>query len=112
MEVERLQKIIKHGIEHELENEFEYNFRYMTKSEEKIKKNYRKKVFELQKSLKSKLDYESEKILNELIDTLSEEAILESGYYFERGVKNGITSLKYLSEYIILSEVNFNEWGT
>ena len=99
MNFEKLQEMIKDIIDREMEIEFEYDFAHMTEEQDSKNKEYMNKVDKIQKYLEKKLDNEGQELLRDLIDTLYLQATTEGGYYFERGVRCGLTTLSYLKKY-------------
>ena len=99
MNFDKLQEMIKDIIDREVQIESEYEFKYMSEEEAGEHQSYTDESVELIGKLKSKLDEEGQRVLLRLIDILDSRAVQESDYYFERGVKCGLTSLNYLSKY-------------
>lgn len=99
MEFKKEQELISDIIDRELYVEFEKYFEHM---EEKEMESYQKKVdtvIGLTEILKSKLNKEDIKLLINLVDTCSAIGLQESRYFFERGVRCGLTTLNYLKKY-------------
>lgn len=99
MNFDKLQEMIKDIIGRELQIESEYEFKYMSEKEASEHQSYTDESVELTGKLKSKLDEEGQRVLLRLIDILDSRAVQESDYYFDRGVRCGLTSLNYLSKY-------------
>ena len=98
MNFQKIQKLIKDIILRELRVEYEYDFSHMLEEEKKhieaIEKT--KELFEI---INSKLDDEGRRALIQLVDLKDVIAVQEGDYYFERGVRVGLTDLSYLNEY-------------
>ena len=99
MNFDKLQEMIKDIIDREVQIENEYNFKYMSEEEVGERQSYTDESVELIGKLKSKLDEEGQRVLLRLMDILNLRAVQESDYYFDRGVRCGLTSLNYLSKY-------------
>ena len=99
MNYRKMQRLISDIIRRELSLEFEKNFEDRTEEAAKEAEKLNNSWFELQNKLKKKLDKEGLNILDQLIDLTTEIAINENEYYFERGVRCGLSDLKYLEKY-------------
>lgn len=99
MDFQKIQGLIKDIILRELRVEYGYDFKHMSEEEAGEYKSYTKESTELIGKLNSKLDEEGQRALLRLIDILDSKSIQESDYYFERGVRIGLTDLNYLSKY-------------
>ena len=99
MDFNKLQEMIKEIILREVMIERDHDFNYMSEEEAEEHQSYTEESIELMNELKSKLDKEGQRVLSRLMDILDSRAVQESDYYFERGVKCGLTSLSYLGKY-------------
>lgn len=99
MNFDKLQEMIKDIIDREVMIEHEHDFNYMSDKEAEEHKSYINESTELMNILKTKLDEEGQKVLLRFMDILDSRTVQEIDYYFERGVKCGLTSLNYLSKY-------------
>ena len=99
MDFNKLQEMIKDIILRELRVECEYDFSHMLEEEDKKHKEDIQKTRELFEIISSKLDEEGQKALIQLVDLKDTIAIQEGDYYFERGVRIGLTDLSYLKKY-------------
>lgn len=99
MDFNKLQEMIKDIILREAMIEYDHDFKYMSEEETGEHQSYIDESVELIGKLKSKLDEEGQRALLRLMDILDLRAVQESDYYFERGVRCGLTSLNYLSKY-------------
>ncbi|MBY0757446.1 hypothetical protein K5V21_18695 [Clostridium sardiniense] len=102
MNLDKLHEIVKDIINREADIEFEYDFEYMTEEEDGEYRKCVNTIRKLQSELESKLDEKDKKKLIALIDALYLQETLESMYYFERGVRKGLTNLCYLNKYFNL----------
>lgn len=99
MNFDKLQEMIKDIILRELSVEYEYDFSHMPEEEDKKHKEDIQKTRELFEIISSKLDKEGQKALIQLVDLKDTIAVQEGDYYFERGVRIGLTDLSYLKKY-------------
>lgn len=99
MNFEKIQQLITDVIRRELFIEFEKDFEHRNEEEANEAKKLQDLYFELQDKLKEKLDPKGIDILNQLIDLTTTIAVNESEYYFERGVRSGLSDLNYLEKY-------------
>ncbi|GAA0860180.1 hypothetical protein GCM10008916_25370 [Clostridium nitritogenes] len=99
MDFEKMQELIKDIISREASVEFEYDFKYMTEGEISEQKELVSKINKLKSELSKKLDKEDVMLLTKLVDALYSQTVLEGTYYFERGVRAGLTGLCYLKKY-------------
>ena len=98
----KMQKLVSEIIERELLIEFEQNFKYMEDEQAKQFNDITNKVKSLYDDLYNRLDDEGKKLLLEYDDLKEKSAIMGVEYYFERGVRCGLSSLNYLKKYFIL----------
>ena len=99
MDLEKIQELIKDIILRELRVEYEYDFSHMLEEEDKKHKELIQKGRELFEIISSKLDDEGKRALIQLVDLKDVIAVQEGDYYFERGVRVGLTDLSYLNKY-------------
>ncbi len=99
MNFDKLQEMIKDIILRELQTEYGYDFKYMSNKEDKKYKEAIERGGELFDIINSKLDEEGKRALNQLVELKDIIATQESDYYFERGVRIGLTDLSYLKKY-------------
>lgn len=99
MDFNKLQEMIKDIILREAMIEYDHDFKHMSEEETGEHQSYIDESVELIGKLKSKLDEEGQRVLLRLMDILHSRAVQESDYYFDRGVRCGLTSLNYLSKY-------------
>lgn len=99
MKIEKEQELIKDIIFREVMIECEHEFEYMSEEEMKKHQSYIDESIELTNKLNSKLDEDGKKNFFRLMEILDSREIQELEYYFERGVKKGLTDLSYLSKY-------------
>ncbi|TGY42489.1 hypothetical protein [Clostridium perfringens] len=99
MNFQKIQELIKDIILRELSVEHEYDFCHMLEEEDKEHKEAIERVGELFDIINSKLDDEGKRALNQLVDLKDIIAVQEGDYYFERGVRIGLTDLSYLKRY-------------
>ncbi|WP_415287163.1 hypothetical protein [Clostridium perfringens] len=99
MDLEKIQELIKDIILRELRVEYEYDFSHMLEEEEKKHIEAIEKTKELFEIISSKLDDEGRRALIQLVDLKDVIAVQEGDYYFERGVRVGLTDLSYLNKY-------------
>ena len=99
MNFDKLQEMIKDIILREAMIEYEYDFSHMSEEEEKKHIEAIEKTEELFEIINSKLDDEGRRALIQLVDLKDTIAIQEGDYYFERGVRVGLTDLSYLKKY-------------
>ncbi|MDU7066716.1 MAG: hypothetical protein E6343_01850 [Clostridium perfringens] len=99
MDFNKLQEMIKDIIDREVQIEYDHDFKYMSEEEAGEHQSYTEESVELISKLKSKLDEEGQRALLRLMNILDSRAAQESDYYFDRGVRCGLTSLSYLSKY-------------
>lgn len=99
MDFQKIQGLIKDIILRELRVEYEYDFCHMLEDEEKKHKESIERAEELFEIINSKLDDEGKKALIQLFDIKDNIAVQEGDYYFERGVRVGLTDLSYLNKY-------------
>jgi len=99
MNFEQSQNMVRDIIDREVSIEHEYDFKYMR--EEDLKKlNAEKTTSEsLYKELLKKLDSEGQKLLRLLINSKDMELFYAEEYYFERGVRCGLTTLSFINKY-------------
>ena len=76
-----------------------YDFSHMLEEEEKKHIEAIEKTKELFEIINSKLDDEGRRALIQLVDLKDVIAVQEGDYYFERGVRVGLTDLSYLNKY-------------
>lgn len=101
IELNKMQKLVSEIIERELLIEFEQNFKYMEDEQAKQFNDITNKVNNVYENLYNKLDDEGKKLLLEYDDLKEKSAIMGVNYYFERGVRCGLSSLNYLKKYFI-----------
>ncbi|WP_283706386.1 DUF6809 family protein [Clostridium perfringens] len=99
IEFEKMQKLLSEIIEREMSVELEYDFKYMGKEESNKQGNISDRVINLYDKLNCILSEEDKELLREFVDLTDELKIMEIKYYFERGVRSGLSSLSYLKEY-------------
>lgn len=99
MNFQKMQELIKDIILRELRVEYEYDFSHMLEEEKKKRIEAIEKIEELLEIIRSKLDKEGQEALVQLIDLKDVIAVQECDYYFERGVRVGLTDLSYLNKY-------------
>lgn len=99
--LDKMQKLVSEIIEREILVELEQGFKYMEDEQEKQFNDITNKLNNLYENLYSNLDDEGKKILMEYNDLKEQSAIRQVDYYFERGVRCGLTSLNYLKKYFI-----------
>ncbi|HII4525556.1 hypothetical protein H8K01_07425 [Clostridium perfringens] len=99
MNFQKIQQLIKDIILRELRVEYEYDFSHMLEEEEKKHIEAIEKTKELFEIINSKLDDEGRRALIQLVDLKDVIAVQEGDYYFERGVRVGLTDLSYLNKY-------------
>ncbi|MGU8450581.1 hypothetical protein V1657_00220 [Clostridium perfringens] len=99
MNFQKMQELIKDIILRELRVEYEYDFSHMLEEEKKKHIEAIEKTKELLEIIRSKLDKEGQEALVQLIDLKDVIAVQEGDYYFERGVRVGLTDLSYLKKY-------------
>ncbi|ELC8451123.1 DUF6809 family protein [Clostridium perfringens] len=99
MSFEKVQELLKDIILRELQVEYEYDFKYMLEEETKQKIGCNEKIENLYKILSEKLDDEGKRVLFEFTELQEKLKFQESDYYFERGVRVGLTDLSYLKKY-------------
>lgn len=99
MNFQKIQQLIKDIILRELRVEYEYDFSHMLEEEEKKHIEAIEKTKELFGIINSKLDDEGRRALIQLVDLKDVIAVQEGDYYFERGVRVGLTDLSYLNKY-------------
>ena len=99
IELNKIQKLVSEIIERELLIEFEQNFKYMENEQAEKFNDITNKANNLYDDLYNRLDDEEKKLLMEYDDLKEESAIRQVDYYFERGVRCGLSSLDYLKKY-------------
>ena len=101
IEFNKMQKLVSEIIERELLIEFEQNFKYMENEQAEKFNDITNKAKNLYDDLYNRLDDEEKKLLMEYDDLREQSAIRQVDYYFERGVRCGLSSLNYLKKYFI-----------
>lgn len=100
---EKEQELVCEIIERELLNELEYDLKFMEKGKRDKYGDSLCEVETIYKKLTGKLDDEGRKMLLDLVDLKDYLLIQEVHYFFERGVRCGLTTLKYLDKYCYIS---------
>ncbi|MDU6993143.1 DUF6809 family protein [Clostridium sp.] len=99
IEFNKMQKLLSEIIEREMLIEFERDFEYMEEEQAKEHNEITDRLMKLYEILDCKLDEEEMTLFKEFIDLKDKATLMEVGYYFERGVRCGLSSLSYLKEY-------------
>lgn len=100
MNLEQSHEMVKDIINREVLVEHEREFKDMRKEEAEVLKKVQDKSQMIYDKLLEKLDEEGQKELRELVDSKEWENFYESEYYFERGVRCGLTTLSYIKNYV------------
>ncbi|EDT70030.1 hypothetical protein CJD_A0012 [Clostridium perfringens D str. JGS1721] len=99
IEFNKMQKLLSEIIEREMKVEFEYDFKFMEEEQAKEHNEITNRLMQLYEMLDCKLDEEEMELFKEFIDLRDKSMLMEIWYYFERGVRSGLSSLSYLKEY-------------
>lgn len=99
IEFNKMQKLLSEIIEREMMVEIERDFKFMEEEKAKEHNAIIGKIMELHDMLYCKLDEEEKKLFREFIDLRDRSMVMEIDYFFERGVRSGLSSLSYLKEY-------------
>ncbi len=99
IEFNKMQKLVSEIIEREILIEFEQNFKYMGDEQAKQFNDITNNAKSLYDDLYNKLDDEGKKLLLKYDDLKEKSALRQVDYYFERGVRCGLSSLNYLKKY-------------
>ena len=94
-----VQNLVSDIVEREMSVELEYDFKYMEEDESNKQSEISDKLMNLYDRLNYALSEEDKELLREFIDLTDELKIMEIKYYFERGVRAGLTNLSYLKKY-------------
>ncbi|HAT4309510.1 TPA: hypothetical protein I9080_003372 [Clostridium perfringens] len=96
---EKMQKLLSEIIEREKEVEFEYDFKFMEEEQAKEHNEITNRLMQVYEMLDCKLDEEEMELFKEFINLKDKSMVMEVGYYFERGVRSGLSRLSYVKEY-------------
>lgn len=99
MNFEQSQNMVRDIIDREISIEHEYDFKYMREDDAKKHNEEKEQGRILFEKLLEKLDTDDQKLLKELIDKKDSECFYVQEYYFERGVRCGLTTLNYIKNY-------------